>query len=298
MYVYVYFRKYFSPTEIFASRELLKWYERDFLSISHTKRTTPLPTTNVLLLLPILSKLIGISTATEIIPVDMREKNVMDAGGDSTKGERLLTDLTTLFIGQMPYDTKVEHIVPWLKTILKREGCAGDVHAVRLAGGGTSNRKFRGFAFVDFKSRKAAKKCRKFHNTLFRGRKVSIEPCSRKNYSYPKSTKGEDDVEGDVKRQLKRLVDSDSVDAMVKEACFASEGTLREHDLDEKLRSFLSLLPRKVGVAALKAIQKQTSKAPRTSRARYFMGIVKKVSKQHWDKSEAKRKRVTPREQP
>jgi hypothetical protein len=29
---------------------------------------------------------------------------------------------------------EVEDIVPWLKTILKREGCAGDVHAVRLAG--------------------------------------------------------------------------------------------------------------------------------------------------------------------
>ena len=30
--------------KIFASRELLKWYERDFLTISRTKRTTPLPT--------------------------------------------------------------------------------------------------------------------------------------------------------------------------------------------------------------------------------------------------------------
>ena len=57
--------------------------------------------------LPILSKLKGISTATEIISAGMREKNVMDAGGDSIKGERMFAYLTTLFIGQLPYYTKV-----------------------------------------------------------------------------------------------------------------------------------------------------------------------------------------------
>jgi hypothetical protein len=64
-----------------------------------------------------------------------------DAEGAGEKKPPL--DLTTLFFGQMPFDTKVEDIVPWLKTILKREGCAGDVHAVRLAGGGASNKKFK-----------------------------------------------------------------------------------------------------------------------------------------------------------
>jgi hypothetical protein len=86
-----------------------------------------------------------------------------EGGGGGSKGKdgdekKAPEELTTLFFGQMPYDTKVEDIVPWLKTILKREGCAGDVHAVRLAGGGSSNKKFKGFAFVDFKTAKAAKK--------------------------------------------------------------------------------------------------------------------------------------------
>ena len=199
-----------------------------------------------------------------------------------------------MFFGQMPYDTKVEHIVPWLKTILKREGCANDIHAVRLAGGGASDKKFKGFAFVDFKTRKAAKKVRKFHDTLFRGRKVSIEPCSRPEYVEPKAVRRKKEVEAEAtgaeKKQLKQLVDSDTVDAAVKEACDASDGIITEKDFDSQLRSFLSLLPRDVLGAALKEIKKQAPKAP-PRRVPYFMGIVKKVSKQHWDKSEAKKKR-------
>ena len=47
----------------------------------------------------------------------------------------------TMFIGQMPYDTKVDDIVPWLKAIMQRHGCAHDIGAVRLAGSGNSNKK-------------------------------------------------------------------------------------------------------------------------------------------------------------
>ena len=219
-------------------------------------------------------------------------------GKDDGKDKKPL-ELTTLFFGQMPYDTKVEDIVPWLKTILKREGCAGDIHAVRLAGGGPTNKKFKGYAFVDFTSRKAAKKCRKFHGTLFRGRKVSIEPCTRQEFSESKAMKAKKAAEagepggaaGGGKKQLKQLVDSDTITAMVKEACDASEGALAESDLDAKLKSFLSLLPKDVAAAALKAIRKQAPKAPQATKAKYFMGIVKKTSKMHWDKSEAKKKR-------
>lgn len=208
-------------------------------------------------------------------------------------------ELTTMFLGQMPYDTKVEDIVPWLKTILKREGCAGDIHAVRLAGGGGSNKKFKGFAFVDFTTRKAAKKLRKFHGTLFRGRKVSIEPCTRKEFTESKAVKakkaaeaGPTDGGGGGRKQLKQLVDKDTIDAMVKEACESSDGALAESDLDAKLRSFLTLLPKDVAAAALKTIKKQAPKAPPATKMKYFMGIVKKTSKLHWDKSEAKRKRA------
>ena len=194
----------------------------------------------------------------------------------------------------MPYDTKVEHIVPWLKTILRREGCADDIHAVRLAGGGGTNKKFKGFAFVDFKTRKAAKKCRKFHDTLFRGRKVSIEPCARPEYVSSKAERAraanDAEASGGEKKQLKQLTDSDVVDDMVKEACESSSGAISEADFDAQLRSFLGLLPKDVLSAALTQIIKQAPKAPKR-RVPYFMGITKKVSKQFWDRSDAKKKR-------
>ena len=203
-------------------------------------------------------------------------------------------EITTLFFGQMPYDTKVEHIVPWLKTILRREGCADDIHAVRLAGGGGTNKKFKGFAFVDFKTRKAAKKCRKFHDTLFRGRKVSIEPCARPEYVSSKAERAraakEAEATGGEKKQLKQLTDSDVIDDMVKEACESSSGVISEGDFDSQLRSFLGLLPKDVLSAALTQIIKQAPKAPKR-RVPYFMGITKKVSKQFWDRSDAKKKR-------
>ena len=203
-------------------------------------------------------------------------------------------EITTLFFGQMPYDTKVEHIVPWLKTILRREGCADDIHAVRLAGGGGTNKKFKGFAFVDFKTRKAAKKCRKFHDTLFRGRKVSIEPCARPEYVSSKAERAraanDAEASGGEKKQLKQLTDSDVVDDMVKEACESSSGAISEADFDAQLRSFLGLLPKDVLSAALTQIIKQAPKAPKR-RVPYFMGITKKVSKQFWDRSDAKKKR-------
>ena len=242
-------------------------------------------------------------TEAERHAANKRPKKADEGGGGEEKGEKGKPhEITTLFFGQMPYDTKVEHIVPWLKTILRREGCANDVHAVRLAGGGATNKKFKGFAFVDFKTRKAAKKCRKFHDTLFRGRKVSIEPCSRPEYVEPKSQRrarerdAADAPEGDTsgarneKKQLKQLVDSDTVDEMVAEKCASANGLISESDFDAQMRSFLSLLPRDVLAAALRAIEKQAPKAPKR-KIPYFMGIIKKVSKQHWDKSEAKKKR-------
>ena len=42
--------------------------------------------------------------------------------------------------------------------------------------------------------------------------------------------------------------------------------------------------------AALTQIRSKPPKAPKR-KIPYFMGIIKKVSKQHWDKSEAKKKR-------
>ena len=232
-----------------------------------------------------------------------RPKKGDEGEGKKGKGDKKDSspEITTLFFGQMPYDTKVEHIVPWLKTILRREGCAEDVLAVRLAGGGGTNKKFKGFAFVDFKTQKAAKKARKFHDTLFRGRKVSIEPCSRPEYVTPKSERkkqaaetadGGDDSKDNSKKQLKQLTDSDVVDDMVKEACENAmpAGVITEHDFDSQLRSFLSLLPKDVLAAALLQIQKQAPKAPKR-RVPYFMGIIKKVSKQHWERSDAKKKR-------
>ena len=43
-------------------------------------------------------------------------------------------------------------------------------------------KKFKGFAFVDFTTAKAAKKAMKLHDTLFRGRPVTVERCERKAY--------------------------------------------------------------------------------------------------------------------
>ena len=77
---------------------------------------------------------------------------------------------------------------------------------------------------------------------------------------------------------------------MVKEACESSSGAISEADFDAQLRSFLGLLPKDVLSAALTQIIKQAPKAPKR-RVPYFMGITKKVSKQFWDRSDAKKKR-------
>ena len=48
------------------------------------------------------------------------------------------------------------------------------------------------------------------------------------------------------KKQLKQLVDSDTVDEMVAEKCASANGLISESDFDAQMRSFLSLLPKDV----------------------------------------------------
>ena len=180
------------------------------------------------------------------------------------------SELTTIFLGQLPYDTKVEDIVPWLKTILKRSGCAEDIHAVRLAGGAQTNKKFKGFAFVDFKTRKAAKKAKTYHGTLFRGRKVSIEDCKRKEFVESKKMTKSKGAQNE-RNKIRQLVDPNTVNRLVKEICVSSEGTLSEDEFDSQLKSFLSILPQDVLNAALLSIKKQASKAPPARKGPYFM---------------------------
>ena len=45
------------------------------------------------------------------------------------------------------------------------------------------NRRNLGFAFVDFTTAKAAKKAMKLHDTLFRGRPVTVERCRKEDVS-------------------------------------------------------------------------------------------------------------------
>ena len=53
--------------------------------------------------------------------------------------------------------------------------------------------------------------------------------------------------EGKTKREgLKVLTAPDDVEVVIKHACENSEGTLRESDFDDRLKSFLGLLPRDV----------------------------------------------------
>ena len=110
-------------------------------------------------------------------------------------------EIHTLFFGQMPFDTKAKDILPWLKANLNRQGCGRDIGQIRMAGGdgeGTpgKQKKFKGFAFVDFMTAKEAKKAMKLHDTLFRGRPVTVERCERKTYQEPKSVRRAKKEEG------------------------------------------------------------------------------------------------------
>ena len=219
----------------------------------------------------------------------------------------------TMFIGQMPYDTKVDDIVPWLKAIMQRHGCAHDIDAVRLAGSGNSNKQFKGFAFVDFKTRKAANIVKKFHGTLFRGRKVSVEDCRRKVYVDSKNDRSSSGLKKGS-GFVKQLTGTDTVENLVQDICNTSDGVLALTDFDDQLKSFFSVLPKDVLSAALQSIKKQATKAPPARKAQYFMvsqllasltmwffeqssswstfssqGITKKVSRQYWEKRAARR---------
>ena len=176
----------------------------------------------------------------------------------------------TMFIGQMPYDTKVDDIVPWLKAIMQRHGCAHDIDAVRLAGSGNSNKQFKGFAFVDFKTRKAANIVKKFHGTLFRGRKVSVEDCRRKVYVDSKNDRSSSGLKKGS-GFVKQLTGTDTVENLVKDICNTSDGVLALTDFDDQLKSFFSVLPKDVLSAALQSIKKQATKAPPARKSRYFM---------------------------
>jgi len=211
-------------------------------------------------------------------------------------------EIHTLFFGQMPFDTKVSDIMPWLKANLTRHGCGFDIKDVRMAGGDGTGvpgqaKKFKGFAFVDFSTSKAAKKAMKLHQTLFRGRPVTVERCARKEFTAPKSEKRKRAIEEATtdgaapdssappeKKMLKTLVQPDVVKAMVAEAVENSEGTLAPGDCDEKVLSFLGLLPAEVCQKAVNEIKKVCIKGNTAkNKGAYFMGIIRKVSKSSWD---------------
>ena len=212
----------------------------------------------------------------------------------------------TLFFGQMPFDTKAKDIEPWLKANLNRQGCGRDIGQIRMAGGdgeGTpgKQKKFKGFAFVDFTTAKAAKKAMKLHDTLFRGRPVTVERCERKTYQEPKSVRrakkeeGKEvntKEEGKTKREgLKVLTAPDDVEVVIKHVCENSEGTLRESDFDDRLKSFLGLLPRDVCEKAANEIRKFTTnknKKEVKNKGAFYMGIVRKISNACWQKKAAK----------
>lgn len=206
----------------------------------------------------------------------------------------------------MPFDTKAKDIAPWLKANLNRQGCGRDIGQIRMAGGdgeGTpgKQKKFKGFAFVDFTTAKAAKKAMKLHDTLFRGRPVTVERCERKTYQEPKSVRrakkeeGKEvntKEEGKTKREgLKVLTAPDDVEVVIKHVCENSEGTLRESDFDDRLKSFLGLLPRDVCEKAANEIRKFTTnknKKEIKNKGAFYMGIVRKISNACWQKKAAK----------
>ena len=231
-----------------------------------------------------------------------RDKNDDDKKTNNDKNG----EMHTLFFGQMPFDTKAKDIAPWLKANLNRQGCGRDVGQIRMAGGdgeGTpgKQKKFKGFAFVDFTTAKAAKKAMKLHDTLFRGRPVTVERCERKTYQEPKSVRrakkeeGKEvntKEEGKTKREgLKVLTAQDDMEVVIKHACESSEGTLRESDFDDRLKSFLGLLPRDVCEKAANEIRKFTTnknKKEVKNKGAFYMGIVRKISNACWQKKAAK----------
>lgn len=233
-----------------------------------------------------------------------RDKN--DDDKKTNNNDKKNGEMHTLFFGQMPFDTKAKDIAPWLKANLNRQGCGRDVGQIRMAGGdgeGTpgKQKKFKGFAFVDFTTAKAAKKAMKLHDTLFRGRPVTVERCERKTYQEPKSVRrakkeeGKEvntKEEGKTKREgLKVLTAPDDVEVVIKYACENSEGTLRESDFDDRLKSFLGLLPRDVCEKAANEIRKFTTnknKKEVKNKGAFYMGIVRKISNACWQKKAAK----------
>ena len=223
-----------------------------------------------------------------------KEKRDEKTTRDEGKGPVTPSERHTLFFGQMPFDTKASDIMPWLKANLTRHGCGFDIKDIRMAGGdGTGMpgqaKKFKGYAFVDFSTNKAAKKALKLHQTLFRGRPVTVERCTRKEYTAPKAEKrkradGGEEGEGAEKKMLKVLVEPDVVKAMVAEAAENSEGTLAVSDCDEKVLSFLGLLPTDVCQKAVNEIKKVCVKGNTArNKGAYFMGIIRKVSKTSWE---------------
>ena len=234
-----------------------------------------------------------------------KKEKVKKDGARAAVATAMAPEIHTLFFGQMPFDTKASDIMPWLKANLTRHGCGFDVKDIRMAGGDGTGvpgqaKKFKGFAFVDFSTRKAAKKAMKLHQTLFRGRPVTVERCERTEFTAPKSEKRKRSAEDEAdapgatappeKKMLKTLVEPDVVKAMVAEAVENSEGTLAPGDCDDKVLSFLGLLPTEVCQKAVNEIKKVCIKGNSAkNKAAYFMGIIKKVSKSSWEeRSKAK----------
>ena len=236
-----------------------------------------------------------------------KKEEKKDATDDDAQTKTKKNEIHTLFFGQMPFDTKAKDILPWLKANLNRQGCGRDIGQIRMAGGdgeGTpgKQKKFKGFAFVDFTTAKAAKKAMKLHDTLFRGRPVTVERCERKTYQEPKSVRrakkeeGKEvntKTEGRTKREgLKVLTAPDDVEVVIKHVCENSEGTLKENDFDDRLKSFLGLLPRDVCEKAANEIRKFTTKMGNTKQIKnkgaFYMGIVRKISNACWKKKAAK----------
>jgi hypothetical protein len=216
-----------------------------------------------------------------------------------------LEEIHTLFFGQMPFDTKVSDIKPWLLANLNRHGCGRDIEEIRMAGGDGEgkpgqSKKFKGYAFVDFKTSKAAKKAMKLHDTLFRGRPVTVERCERKTWTESKQQKKQKrevgvevntKSEGVKKREgLKTLTSADDVEVVIKHACENSEGTLKVADFDVRLKSFLGLLPRDVCDKAANEIRKvvMKNKGDVKNKGAFYMGIVRKISNKSWEKKAAK----------
>ena len=140
---------------------------------------------------------------------------------------------------------------------------------------------------------------------------MTVERCARTEHNEPKHAKSKaaaagadaDGVDGGGKGNkggkkqkpgCKTNPNADNVEGMVAQAVELSEGTLEESDFDGRIVSFLKLLPAEVATTALREIKKQATKAPSSNRCRYFMGIIKKVSKKSWDESEHGQKRPPP----